>query len=480
MAVVGGILAGVGLRVFILTHALGGLDSDEAVVGLMANGILRGHLPTFFWGQAYGGTIEAFATSAVFWVFGPSVLGLKLVAVALDALAAGLIWRIGKRLFDTRVGIVAALAFWLWPATYVWWSTKARDFYATVLVLGLVMLLCALRVAERDDRWRDWMALGLAGGIGWWTSPLIVLLAVPALAWIALFNRRALRRIWIAGPPAIAGAAPWLAWNLGHHFASLKQQTAPEGYGAHLLRFVNEALPTSLGLRVPYTLRWMFPGAKAVYVALLVAGFVALRERPSRGALAVLIGVLVYPFLWAINPLVWVTAEGRYLFLLAPLIALTIGYGTVNRFVGAVVFAGLLALTIGGLTTTQHGLVGTDVDRPVPVHIGPLVHGLEAHRVQEVFASYWIAYRLDFEGHEQVAATVVAGANRSAALDRQVRSSVRPAYVFVTGSANEQVARVDLNRLGIATQGLQVDGFTIILPDRLVLPENLPGLRENP
>ena len=477
---VAGILAGVGLRIFILTHALGALDSDEAVVGLMASGILHGHLPTFFWGQAYGGTIEPFATSAVFWVFGPSVLGLKLVALALDALAAVLIWRVGRRLFDARAGTIAALAFWLWPATYVWWSTKARDFYATVLVLGLVMLLCALRVAERDDRWRDWIVLGLAGGIGWWTSPLIVLLGVPSLAWIWLFNRHALRRIWVAVPPAMAGAVPWLVWNLGHHFSSLKQETAPEGYGAHLLRFVNEAVPTSLGLRVPYTLRWMFPGAKAVYVLALIAGFIALRERPSAGSRAVLVAILMYPFLWAINPLVWVTAEGRYLFLLAPLIALTIGYGTVNRTAGVLVFAVLLGLTAGGLTTMQHGLVGTDVDRPVPVHIGPLVHTLEANRAQDVFASYWIAYRLDFESGERIAATVVVGANRNDALDHQVRSSARPAYVFVIGSANERVANGDLERLGVATKRLQVDGFSVILPNRAILPEDLPGLRENP
>ena len=52
------VVAGIVLRVWVLASSLGQLDSDEAVVGLMANAIRHGHLSTYYWGQNYGGTIE--------------------------------------------------------------------------------------------------------------------------------------------------------------------------------------------------------------------------------------------------------------------------------------------------------------------------------------------------------------------------------------------------------------------------------------
>src|SRR4051794_35856280 len=45
-----GVLFGVALRVFILTHALGVLDSDEATTGLIARRLVdHRELPVFYW-----------------------------------------------------------------------------------------------------------------------------------------------------------------------------------------------------------------------------------------------------------------------------------------------------------------------------------------------------------------------------------------------------------------------------------------------
>ena len=57
---IAGAALGVGLRIWILRSHLGAVDSDEAVVGLLAKGILHGRLPVFFPGQGYGGTQEEF------------------------------------------------------------------------------------------------------------------------------------------------------------------------------------------------------------------------------------------------------------------------------------------------------------------------------------------------------------------------------------------------------------------------------------
>src|SRR6516165_4108466 len=85
------VLAGFGLaaRVVVLRHGgLGALDSDEAVVGLMAQAFRHGHLRAMFWGQSYGGTIEQGLVAIVFSIAGVSTLALKVVPIALQALAA--------------------------------------------------------------------------------------------------------------------------------------------------------------------------------------------------------------------------------------------------------------------------------------------------------------------------------------------------------------------------------------------------------
>src|SRR5207244_3186877 len=90
------VATGLGLRIWVLTSSvLGALDGDEAVWGLMARRFLHGDLSVFFWHQGYGGTQETFLTAGVFWLFGSSVATLRIVPIALYAIAALLVWRVG-------------------------------------------------------------------------------------------------------------------------------------------------------------------------------------------------------------------------------------------------------------------------------------------------------------------------------------------------------------------------------------------------
>jgi len=64
--------AGLALRLVVLHSAMGVLDSDEAVVGLMATGFQHGHFRAMYWGQSYGGTIEQALAAVVFSIAGVS------------------------------------------------------------------------------------------------------------------------------------------------------------------------------------------------------------------------------------------------------------------------------------------------------------------------------------------------------------------------------------------------------------------------
>ena len=84
------LVLGVAGRISFYLSPFGVPDGDEAVGGLMAEDVLHGHLTTFMWGQAYGGPLETWLAAPVLAVFGPTWLGLRLVPIALSAVAAWL------------------------------------------------------------------------------------------------------------------------------------------------------------------------------------------------------------------------------------------------------------------------------------------------------------------------------------------------------------------------------------------------------
>ena len=82
--------------VFVFFDAI--FDSDQAIVGLMAKHIGEGRaLPVFTYGQDYQLAIEAWLAAPLFWLFGPSVLALKLpllfINIAIVWLLLGLLER---------------------------------------------------------------------------------------------------------------------------------------------------------------------------------------------------------------------------------------------------------------------------------------------------------------------------------------------------------------------------------------------------
>ena len=86
-----GAAAGIGFRVWALLLPQGGLDADEAVVGLLTHGILHGTLPAFFPGQGYGGTQEEFLAAPLVAAFGLHAWAIRLVVDALWAATALLV-----------------------------------------------------------------------------------------------------------------------------------------------------------------------------------------------------------------------------------------------------------------------------------------------------------------------------------------------------------------------------------------------------
>src|SRR3954466_10770264 len=138
---------GAGLRLWLLLGPYSEIDSDEAVVGLMAMQV-PGELPAFYWEQHYLGTIEPIVTSGVFAVLGPSAATLKLVPAAFSMLFVGLVYLTARPIFGPGPALFSALYLAVPPSFFAAWSVKARGGYPEALALGQLCLLAAQRLAD--------------------------------------------------------------------------------------------------------------------------------------------------------------------------------------------------------------------------------------------------------------------------------------------------------------------------------------------
>lgn len=483
LLVVATVLAAIALRVWILASPIGRADGDEAVVGLMARAFLRGDFSVFFWGQAYGGAVEPGLVALAFGAGGTSTVALKLVPVTLAGIASWLIWRVGRRTVGEPAAATAGLLFLVFPPAFLWWSTKERGFYWAALVLGLGVLLAALRIGDSapDPRRRDLAALGLLAGLAWWVTPQSMYLVAPVLCWLSVRHARLWKRAWPAVPAAMAGAVPWIAWNLLHGLSSFDEPNpwVTSTYLERLGRFFTTLLPTLLGARHAFTGNWLLGPVGVVFNCAVVCAFavfvvraVRVPERWRRVEPLIVVAV-TFPFLFALPKASHYVIEPRYGLMLTPVIALLVAVPVVTR--ARQIAVALLAVTLGFVTVAaleRFGERNPMVVDLTPPRLGGLVAALDAAGVDRVYADYWIAYPLTFETRERIVGTPV-DAVRSARLDRMVEEADKSTYVVFLDSPRDAAMKTDLRDRGIAFDRAEVEVFAVYFLERAVAPDEL-------
>ena len=515
MAVV--LAAGVVLRLVVLFGPLGRPDSDEVIAGLIARHIGGDGLPAFFWGQHYGGTIEALPIAASLRIFGTSVPALRVPTLLLGVVNAVLVWRCGRRVMGEGSARVAGLLAWVWPPAVLWWGTREQLFYAPTVTFGLVAVLLALRLgradrggragrADRADReagpdhaagrwWVvEWAGLGAALGLGWWTSPNISYFLVPVAVALLLPPGRSgrvavppWRGVLVGGAAAVVGALPWLWVNLqSPRMQSLKPAESFHETGSYPERVVwyfTHGLPAELGFREIGTFDWVL-GALGVVAYLITATALAIavvRVLRRRGSLSAppfdVVGFLLFPLIMATIPFVKSQGNLRYLFFVAPFLCLLLARLVGSRRAAAVLLAAALVVTGLGLWRLQ-----TVSEASGPPHLvgmldslDEVVSVLDHEGIHAVHADYWIAYRLTFETDERIIASPSAGALRYPPYGDAVRNADQAAWIVTSGSSQEQAMRDRLDELGVGYRVVPAGEFSVVLTDRNVQPEELPN-----
>lgn len=384
---------GVIARAWVISGPMGTPDLDAATVGIQAQQFLDGHLQVFFLNQPYGGTLEVAMVAAAFVVGGVNVAMMKLVPLALHAVAVVLTWRIARRVTDDRLArFLAPCLLWIFPAGMVWNSTKQRGFYGIAIVLAALTLLFALRVVQEGTATADLVVLGLVAGLGWWTTPLLAPIALASGGWALIESPDARRRVaWLVIPAAL-GAAPWLGWNAVNGWESLSGGRAEgwdwlEGASGWL-----RSLGMLTGTATPWDLsRNLVPWWLAALILGLVVVIAWLRTREAVGWL--LPGIVVIVGVTAPLNLVLALSPGapRYLYPLMPVVAVILAVLVPDRSPSRAAWAAAGVLTMAAALTAW-GLVGMDelANEPTPNFfiaspgIDRVVHYLERRGIDVV------------------------------------------------------------------------------------------------
>jgi hypothetical protein len=464
------LVLGVGLRaVYLLTP---GLDSDMAIVGLMARHILDGEFPVFFWGQPFAGTIESYLAAALFAVIGPSRFALALSPFLVSLAFLLVTERLARDGFGREAGRLALLLAAVPAPFLVVHSVTARSNYIENLVLGSLLLLLALRLPREagPGRRRGLFLLGLTGGLAWYESPQSIHYLLAAGLFLLLRGPRLLgRRDAAIVPPAfLLGSLPFWLYNLQapvtSTFGAIYAQAGRGDLLHSLARYLTEKVPYVLGavgqrgdvhfsmgdlLFALYAAAFLFllctwraPGSQLVLLFLIVTSAIVVAAYNQGGTTRYLLP------LYSVLPVMMAAFLVRLRRLSVPIFATAV--------------AGLLLTSLASnllraeaLDPTQHALYRAQREQEAR-----LVDFLRGEGLTRVYVlDFWDAYRLTFDAQETVV-FAEPGPSFYPPHTAAVDGAARYGYV-VKGVQTVQDFEDTLRGVGVTYRNRRVSGYTV-------------------
>lgn len=283
---------GIAVRVFGAWCYRFGFNLDHAVISLMARHMAEGrHLPAFFYGQSYMGTLEPMFSALCCRVFGTSGFNVCLGTAVVGMLLLPVVYLWARRAGGAVAGIVAMAFCIVGPKGYFHYTGSPRCYAILMLLTTLMLWWSAETVAHARRRGRvrgrDLFILGVLAGLGWWSSGLIMFgMVTVALVLLLFLHYRLLTwRLILGAAGFLAGSLPWWLWNLLNNFRSLRAANSFDAtrFGAHLGAFWGDRMLRILQLApLPPPARWLgaaiYVAAYLGLIALLVAAWRARRR----------------------------------------------------------------------------------------------------------------------------------------------------------------------------------------------------------
>jgi hypothetical protein len=206
-------------------------NGDFSIIGLMVRHMANGtDFPVFAYGVAYMGSLEPALAVLLAKLLRVEVSAfiVNLSPALVGTLLLPLLYLFGRDAGTRRAGVLAMLFCLVGSDSWLHNSVAARGGYMNVMVLGVLSLWLAARIAARESQdkpvagW-SYFWLGLAAGVAWWVTQLAVVFLFAALVVLLVGVRWRMVRVGMI--PAllgvILGSLPWWVWNIGNQWGSL-------------------------------------------------------------------------------------------------------------------------------------------------------------------------------------------------------------------------------------------------------------------
>jgi hypothetical protein len=462
--------AGLVLRGYLLLASGKYVDGDEAMVGIQALDILRGHHTVFFAGELLAGSLEAYLVAPVFWVFGASAVTLRVVPLAFSLAFVWLNYHLADRAYGAPTGLLSALMVALGPLPLTVLSLKTWGGYIETAALGelaLLLTMVVLPLSRGDVRARRYVALiGLISGIATWMHPLYFyyLFTVGVVLVVWRFWRNWLDMPAFAAPFLLGSAPLWLGYlsqTQGPAVSSVAGLVPADALWptvrASLSYLITDALPSLWGLRpIKGPMPW---SAAVIVVPIYTAGMVYAGRRylADRGGDRQNLGRVLIVFL-LLSPLIFMLGaltNGNYTVIIpgSGLLSryLTPLYTVLPIFVAALAWRAarrawwrpvLLVAVIIGVNVWGHVAYDPTASMrspfenvPLPASNAELTGFLSLQNIHYAYSTHWIGYRVMFDTHLDVQTYDYVegtyGVNRLSRASAAVEASPEPpAYIL--------------------------------------------------
>jgi 4-amino-4-deoxy-L-arabinose transferase-like glycosyltransferase/mRNA-degrading endonuclease RelE of RelBE toxin-antitoxin system len=400
------------------------IDSDEAIVGLMAKHFVEGKpLTTFYYGQHYMGSLEPIIVAILFLFTGVSAISLKVVPLLFSIILIPLVYLITKISANQTAARFSAILMAIPPVTLIEWSGKARGgFMEIVVIITLSIYLCFYWSKCKGVR-KAWYAfiVGLCTGIGWWVNNQIIFV-LPAIGLFLLLQafklnlKYVLTTISVTFIGFIIGSLPFWLYNINNNFASFGLFTFGTTPLNNFYGLFEIALPILLGARRSWQNEDIFTYSSIlvyfIYILLVIATILYSYKYSNKNIFLKVILFIVPSILtiFVLSSFGSLSIAPRYLLPLYPFIFIIAGVGisyitNFSKFSGYLLL--LVIVTINLLSTYKGGLSipGTpfaEADERVALSHDEIIKWLNSKDIRKIKTNYWIGYRIAFESNETI------------------------------------------------------------------------------
>ncbi len=511
------LLLAVGLKTWLVAGSWVSFNSDEAVVALMARHILNGARPTFFYGQAYMGSLDAFLVALVFKLLGEQVWAIRLVQALLYLGVLVSTARLGKKAFgDGRVGALGALLLAIPAVNVTLYTTASLGGYGEALLLGNLILICALQIGDRVSAgdfpgplyW--WGLCGLFSGLGLWAFGLILVYSLPAVVYLLYLSWRQFRKeslpvtrlagVFLAlGAGALLGAAPWWLFALEHGFrAMLVELTGGAIAGVEGLPWILQVLRHTtnfllfgstvvFGLRPPWDVTWLvlplLPFILLLWMGVCVYIVRCMRRNtPFRAAQSLLVGVILVLMAGFVFTSFGADPSGRYFLPLAIPLSLFAAALVLELQAKIGYWASGLALLLlaynlwGTVQSARRFPPGVTTQFYAPAQVDhrydqALIAFLLRQDERRGYGNYWVTYPLAFLSAEDLIFVprlpyhpdfrYTERDDRYLPYDEIVSQAERVAYITTNHPQLDEYLRSNFMKLGVSSQEIQIGDYHV-------------------